>query len=145
MKKGRRQGFKNADTKSRSPPVMPRQKKKSSFVMSVFGTGAMGNIRIRMIKTKLVSVVASKFTPYLDALTFSEFLKEKKLLARRLKLYKADTVNLKYLLNVMKSVKSMTRSSGLKGILLDAIMSCVGWESLGLILHQLLGKVCALM
>lgn len=91
MKKGRRQGFKNADTKSRSPPVIPRQKKKSSFVMSVFGTGAMGNIRIRMIKTKLVSVVASKFTPYLDALTFSEFLKEKKIACQKI-----ETVQSRY-------------------------------------------------
>lgn len=91
MKKGRRQGFENADTKSRSPPVIPRQKKKSSFVMSVFGTGAMGNIRIRMIKTKLVSVVASKFTPYLDALTFSEFLKEKKIACQKI-----ETVQSRY-------------------------------------------------
>ncbi len=66
------------------------------------------------------------------------------LLVRRLKLNKADTVHLKYLLNVLKSVKCMARSSGPKVLLLDADMSREGWESSGLILHQLLGTVCAL-
>lgn len=44
VKKGRRQGFLNADSKTRSPSVIPRQKKKSSNVMSVVGPGAVGNI-----------------------------------------------------------------------------------------------------
>ncbi len=47
VKKGRRQGFENpAVTKSRSLPVILRQKKKSGNVMSVVGTGAVGNIRM---------------------------------------------------------------------------------------------------
>ncbi len=93
VKKGRRQGFENpAVTKSRSLPVILRQKKKSGNVMSVVGTGAVGNIR--MVKTKLVSVFVSKFTPDLDALTLSEYLKEK--LGRDVACQKIETVQSRY-------------------------------------------------
>ncbi len=60
--------------------------------MSVVGTGAVGNIR--MVKTKLVSVFVSKFTPDLDALTLSEYLKEK--LGRDVACQKIETVQSRY-------------------------------------------------
>lgn len=43
VKKGRRQGSVNAAANVRSSAVISRQKKKSGKVMSVVGTGAMGN------------------------------------------------------------------------------------------------------
>lgn len=93
MKKCRRQGFENAAVmKTRLPPVILRQKKKSGNVMSVVGTGDVG--KIRMVKTKLVSVFASKFTPDLDALTLSEYLKEK--LGRDVACQKIETMQSRY-------------------------------------------------
>lgn len=93
VKKVRRQGFENAAVmKSRLPPVILREKKKAGNVLSVVGTGDVG--KIRMVKTKLVSVFASKFTPDLDALTLSEYLKEK--LGREVACQKIETVQSRY-------------------------------------------------
>lgn len=47
-----------------------------------------------MVKTKLVSVFASKFTPDLDARTLSEYLKEK--LGREVICQKIDTAHSRY-------------------------------------------------
>lgn len=53
------------------PRMNPRREKKSRVV----GTNAGGNIQI--VKTKLVSVFATKFMPDLDTDTLSNYLKDK--------------------------------------------------------------------
>lgn len=74
VKKGRRHASEKAADKPRLRTVAPERKHKSGNV-PIVGTGAAGNIKV--IKTKLVSVFASKFSPDLDAETLSVYLKEK--------------------------------------------------------------------
>lgn len=113
-------------SKSRLFIVTPRQKERSGNVMPIVGTGAMGNIK--MVKTRLVNVLDSKFTPDLDAITLSEFLKDK--LGHEVICQKIDTVHgryssFKYLLNVMWLVKCTIQSSGQMGHLLGIIMMII--------------------
>lgn len=61
-------------------------------VKTVVGTGATGNFK--MIKTKLVSVFASKFSPDLEAETLRTYLKNK--LGHDVSCDKIDTVNDRY-------------------------------------------------
>lgn len=92
-----------------------------------------------MVKTKLVSVFASKITPDLDSLTLSEYLKEK--LRRDVACQKIKTVQSRY--SSFKVSAECNEISEMYETLLF-VMSRVRWESAGQILHQLLGKVCAL-
>lgn len=81
---GHCQGAENVVAKSRLFTVTPRQKKKSGNVMSIFGTGAMGNIK----------VVKTESAPDLDAGTLSEYLKDK--LGCEVICQKTDTVHRQY-------------------------------------------------
>lgn len=67
----------------------PGQRKKTGNAKPIIGTGTVGNIRV--VKTKLVSVFASKFSPDLDAETLSGYLKEK--LGREITCQRIDTVH----------------------------------------------------
>ncbi len=58
----------------------------------IIGTGARGNISV--VRTKLVSVFATKFTPDLNAETLSNYLKEK--LGRDVNCQRIDTMNNRY-------------------------------------------------
>lgn len=73
VKKGGQHGPAHAGAKPGARTVISGPKKKSGT--SVVGTGAAGNIRT--VKTKLVSVFASKFAPDLDAEALSGYLGEK--------------------------------------------------------------------
>lgn len=73
VKKGGQHGPAHAHAKPGVRTAISGPKKKSGT--SVVGTGAAGNIRT--VKTKLVSVFASKFAPDLDAEALSGYLGEK--------------------------------------------------------------------
>lgn len=77
VKKGRRQVRENNDAEAsfRLHTGQPGRRKKTGNAKPIIETGTVGNIRV--VKTKLVSVFASKFSPDLDAETLSGYLKEK--------------------------------------------------------------------
>lgn len=81
----------NAAAQTRSRTVIPRLKRKVGNGSSV-GTGAVGNIK--MVKTKLVSVFATKFSPDLDAETLSAYLREK--LGHDVSCQKIDTIHRRF-------------------------------------------------
>lgn len=58
----------------------------------IVGTAAQGNIKV--VRTKLVSVFATKFSPDLDAETLSEYLSEK--LCRDVNCQRIDTASNRY-------------------------------------------------
>lgn len=68
----------------------------------IIGTAAQGNIKV--VRTNLVSVLPTKFTPDLDTQTLS-------------------TARLTFVLSEMMLWRCITQSSGLKVALLDAIMN----------------------
>ncbi len=84
----------------------PAQKKTAGVVKLVVGTGAAGIIKT--VKTKLVSIFTSKFSPELDTEMMSTYLKKSLVIRSTVKssvLYKTDTPPFKYLLNAMRCAK----------------------------------------
>lgn len=73
MKEGRRQKYvsENVDVRPKARANQPKGKKPGGIV----GTCAGGNIQA--VKTKLVSVFATKFSPDLDSDTLANYLKAK--------------------------------------------------------------------
>lgn len=77
------------DTAAEPRNLAPGQVKRARLTKPIVGTGTMGNIRT--VKTKLVSVFASRFSPELDEATLALYLKEK--LGRDVTCNKLDTVH----------------------------------------------------
>lgn len=94
VKKGRRLARVpgSAAAQSGSRTVAPGRKKRPGNVKPVVGTGAVGSIKT--VKTKLVSVFATRFSPDLDAETLSAYLKE--ILSREVNCLKIDTVHRRF-------------------------------------------------
>lgn len=78
----------NAAVKS-NPRLNPSRGKKTGGIV---GTSTAGNIQV--IKTKLVSVFATKFSPDLDAETLTSYMKDK--LKREVTCHKIDTVQSRF-------------------------------------------------
>ena len=74
------------------PRAANGRKRRAVRAAPIVGTGAQSGIQT--VKTKLVSVFASKFSPELDAETLSRYLKEK--LGREVKCQKIDTVQSRF-------------------------------------------------
>lgn len=94
----------------------PRREKKSAVV----GTSAGGNIQI--VKTKLVSVFATKLMPDLDADTLSNYLKDKH--RREVTCIKINTAPSKSWPSVMMSSNYMIPACGRRVLLCGASLSC---------------------
>lgn len=69
---------------------MKKQKKKTGNLRSIVGTGAVGNIK--MVKTRLVSVFTSRFSPDLNTELYLCILKKK----TEVTCQRIDTVNSRY-------------------------------------------------
>ena len=90
VKVGHRLKHVTGDTTTKPKPQRkpPREKKAGGIV----GTSAGGNIRV--IKTRLVSVFATKFSPTLDPETLVSYMKDK--LGREVTCQKLDTVQTRF-------------------------------------------------
>lgn len=93
VKRGQRlQGSVNAAAQMGTRAAAPGRKKRTARAVPIVGTGVVSGIQT--VKTKLVSVFATKFSPDLDAGTLSSYLKGK--LGREVQCQKIDTVHSRF-------------------------------------------------